>query len=1122
MKKNDNLVNQFIAVVRQSFKRLQREHTAALLGITLTTFFSGFVITGLLERLFYLPASIKITLITLIVVISSGLVIYLYKKLEQPTFKAFYHQFGKQNTNPRLSDALDLYFDTSGPKPPLHKAAIQQNLENLSPRKIKSGFDNFLKNHPVHRYYRSGVLGTFISLALLIGFIALEPTVMNRLTHPWISYSPPNPYTFDIEPGTITLEQGESFIPKIKFEGEYPENLSLAFKTDIENDFRTRNATSVATQEATFSPISLTANGSYYFIMDGFKSPVHRVTIQLRPRLEKLSAKIIPPSYTGLDTSTLTYPFSQMSTYRGTKIELSAKTNKPLSKISLFRTASGDTVTLASSPEDPTSFHYGWSVGAIDTASFNMSDSAGLSNKNKFRFVIEPKDDQYPFVNLVEPSDNLQMKTPENLVLEYKAGDDFGLTRASLHFELQRAFVSSPEKGSISLSRPKMNISQQYEWEIPALKPKPRDVLTYWIEVRDNDAYNGSKVGRSQKLTVTFPSMTKYMDELDKKEEDVTESLENVSDSFEQMQQEYDKFKNQLKRNPETDWEQKQQLQQVEEKRKEVDKKVEDLNKKFEEIRKEIQKNRVMSPETMKAYDELQKLMKQINDPELAKALEELRKQLGQMSPEQMRKALKNYEFNEEQYKERLNRTMELFKSLKLNSDLEKMAKSLEELAKQEEEISESKQSPKEDLEKQETVRNDLQDIRKNLEKLDKNAPKRAKDQVQSLKKDAEQQAEQIQKELKENMKQLQEQLRETQPNSQTKQQQRKIQQQMQQMAQQMRDSKQTLNQKQMQINQAALEYILYSLINLSDNQEELTKETEKLPSNSQVFVEKARKEQNIWQQFSMLSDSLYKVSSEIPSFSNQINKKKVEVEGQLDRAVKMLAERDGSNSTFAQRESLGGINQLSAMIASLLDQLQNQQGGGSGAMSMQQLIEQMQKMSGQQQKLNQQLQNMINDIQGDRLSQDHIKRLNQMARQQNNIRKQLQELQRNGELESGDQVLSQLERMSEQMEDAINDLRGGQLDRSLVQRQQNILSRMLSAEKAMQERGKEDRREATTAEDQPQSVPPDITLEELKQRVRKMLNDPNRTKFTEDYQRLIEEYFELLKKQKKEIIESE
>ncbi len=1119
-----SLTERFIAIVKQHFRGLLRKHRIALGVIFLAILFSGLTLAGLLEYLFYMPSAVKIGIVTILLATATGTIIYYYTKLNRPSFKDFYHKFGRTSGKSELSDALDLYFDAQTKKPPLQNAAIRQNLDQLAESDVKSRLEKFVKDHQVYKYYRAGLAGAVITLLFLVGFTLWQPSAMDRLVHMWVAYTPPNPYNYTIEPGTITLEQGESFIPKINFEGEQPKKLSLAFKTDIEEQFRQRNPVSMDEDKtlAAFSPISLTTNGSYYFVMDGFRTKQFNVRVQLRPRLEQLSLNVIPPDYTGLDTTKYSYPFSKIQAYKGSEISLTGITNKPVAHFSVRRGTSVDSFTPSLANGDSTVFQHQWTVNSTDTLSFSMSDSAGLFNKNKFRFVVEPREDQAPFVSLLSPTDNMKMKTPENLELEYEAGDDFGLTGAVLRYELQRAFTDKPQNGTLSLPRPAMNQSQNYTWEVPQLDPKPRDVLTYWIQVRDNDAYDGANIGNSQKLMITFPSMTEYMDELESQENEVTQSLDTLSQSFDQMQREYDQFKKQLQQNPETNWEQKQQLEKVEEKRKEIDKQVEKLNQKFQDIRKEIEKSQSMSPETMQAYDELQKLMKEINDPELQKALEKLRNSLDKMTPDQMRKALEDYEFNEEQYKQRIERTVELFKSLKMNSDLEKLATSLEELAEQEQQISESDQAPSEDLEQQEAVKQDLDKVQEQLQKLNENAPKKAKNQIQKLQQDAGKQMEQTKRQLQKNMEQLKKQQNSgQQKNSGTKKQQRQIQKQMQQTAQQMRSAKQQLNQQRMQVNMAALKYVLYSLINLSTNQEELTKETENLPPRSQAFVDKARKERNISSQFSMLSDSLFKVSSQIPGFSNKINKKKAQVEGDLSRAVNMLAERDKSNSTFAQRQTLGGINELSTMVASLLEQLQNQQQGGSGgSMSMQQLTEQLKQMSGQQQQLNKQIQQMINDIQGNRLTKDQMERLNQMSKQQNQIRKQLKELQRKGELESGDRVLSDLERMSDQMEDAINDLRGGQLDKSLMQRQQNILSRMLSAEKAVQERGKEDRRKATTAEENPETVPPNVTLEQLQQRIRKMLNDPNRTKFTEDYQQLIEQYFELLKKQKKDAIQ--
>ena len=218
----------------------------------------------------------------------------------------------------------------------------------------------------------------------------------------------------------------------------------------------------------------------------------------------------------------------------------------------------------------------------------------------------------------------------------------------------------------------------------------------------------------------------------------------------------------------------------------------------------------------------------------------------------------------------------------------------------------------------------------------------------------------------------------------------------------------------------------------------------------------------------------------------------------------------------------MGGINKISYKLTGLLEQLQNQnsgQGGSGSGMSMQQMIEQVQQMGENQQQINQQIQDMINDIQGERLSQDQMERLDQLSKQQNKIRKQLQDIQKNGSDLEGDKLGSELQRMIEQMEETINDLRGGAIDPTLIQRQQNILSRLLQAENALQERDEEEKREGTSGEKVNRATPPEITLEELEQQIRSRLNDPNFTKYSPDYQRLIERYFELLKEiQEREI----
>ena len=1109
-------LQKLLETLRSAHRRQQRMLAWAMMLSGLAVVIGGFLILLLLEKEFFMPAAVKITLGVLMLAGAVAVAFLLRKRHQSRTFQQFYSRLSDELELPPLKYAVDLDLHARNRGLSLHQAAIDHNIRDLPEQELGRKIKDYLKNSREKVWLRTASLSTILAFTLLVAGGFLAPDAMNRSALFWQSFEQPNPFSFTIIPGDTTIEQGTVFRPKIRYEGTHPGELSLALRTEVEKQFRYRPMEPQTGDTYLSVPVSLNTSAEYFVLMDGFQSERHRVNVQLRPRFETLSVIVTPPSYTGLDTSRFEYPFHQVQAYEGSELKIKGRVNKPVDRVDMISTGRADTIGL--DVADNTVIEHRLEADQPDTHYFDISDRSGLTNKNRFEFNIKPLPDEYPFVELAEPAADLELNEPQEIAVTYEAGDDFGLTSARLRYELQKAFTPKPVEGSVRLKVPELNRMQEFTWDLPSLDPGPRDMITFWIEVADNDAINGYKTSRSAGRMIRFPSLVDQMDELENRESDVKETLEDLSESQEQMRREYEQFKNRLKENPNATWEQKRSLDEVRKKQEDIEKEVEDLNKKFEEIRREIGKSDQMSKETLEAYDELQKLMKEIDDPELLKALEEIRNALDNMNQQQLQKALEEFEFSEEQYRERLQRTVELFKTLKMNSDLDKIARALDNLAEQEQELSESEEPPSEQIERQEAIKKDTEKVSEQLKELGEDPPESQREQVDKLEQDSQQQLEQIQKQLQENIEKMQQDRPggdQRQNRQEIRDQQQQIQQQMKQMAQQMRNARQQMNRQRMQVNMGALQNILYTLINLSIEQEELTEQTEGTASRSQAFVERARTQERIRKQFEQIADSLYRVSAEIPGFGNRINEKKQQIGRDLGRSVEQLSERNKSQSTYAERQSLGGINELASMVASLMDQLQNQMssGMGGGGMTMQQFIEQMRKMSGEQQMLNQRIQDMINDIQGDRLSRDQIDRLNQMARQQNRIRKQLRELQQKGQLESGDRVLSELERMMEQMEDTINELRGGQLDKLMIERQQNILSRMLEAEKALEERGEEEKREGTAAEDPPRATPPDVTLEELQKKLRSLLNDPNRTKFSEDYQRLIEQYFELLKK---------
>jgi hypothetical protein len=1108
-----------------TFERLERKKTFQSVIDALIIIAVWVTVFILIEKVSYLPIELKSFSLISLIALSCYVIWNGRKNIRKTEFIDFYRSFSAKSNLKELSYALDLEKNTVA-NPKLIEAAIFKNLELVNEDQLINKLEEFYRDNSLTRSSKRKWL--LLSIALVVGlFTALN---FDNATYRYLTffqeYQKPNPFLYTVNPGNTTLEQGSPFIVSIAFEnGIIPNEVSLFLKTPVEEEFRKRG---MDNQSNIFSSSSIELNTdiSYYLEMDGFKTEIFDANVQLRPRLVDFTVTIVPPEYTRMDTVRFNYPFSQVQGIQGSEMILSGKVNKPLNEFLVKNTEFEQDGLINEDLE----FYFISSISQPDTIQFILEDENGLENINPFQFQLSPIIDEFPIAEILEPNSSYEEIEPKQIELLYRTSDDFGITQTNLSYELRRAFVEEADTETINFGLNRNGILQTFLFDFDSLALKPKDELTFWIETSDNDGFNGFKTSRSEAITLTVPSLIDYFEEIDNQEEEVQSDLENISESFEEMQDQYEMFKEQLRDDPEVDYQDLRQLQEVKERQEQIREQLDDLNEKFEELKEELNESDLLSEETLQAYEELQKLMEEIDDPAFREALEQLQENLNSMTPEQLREAMQNTEFNEQLYKERLERTIELFKQLQLNADLEKLAQSYEDLARQEEEQSNNTDSSFE--EQQESLLEQTEQVEEQLNKLEENTTSNSESTIRELQEQSKEKLDEIKEELQNRLEgnqdsesnnesnedsgeQSDQEQSEQQQNNGSESQEPQLQQKFNQLAEMTRSAMSQMNQEQLNVNIAGLQYILYTLINLSLEQEELTTYASGAESRSQAYIGYARDQKNVEDIFSTVSDSLFELSKEIPAFSNQINEEKLEVKRLLEQSLFQMAERNQSRASVATRQSLGGINKISYMIAGLLEQLQNQsngQGGSGSGMSVQQMIEQMQEMGQNQQQINQQIQDMINDIQGERLSQDQMDRLDQLSRQQNEIRKQLQEMQQNGGAAGGDEIGSELERMIEQMEETINDLRGGAVDPTLIERQQNILSRMLEAEDALQERDEEEKREGAAGEEINRVSPPEITLEELEQQIRNRLNDPNFTKYSPDYQRLIERYFELLK----------
>lgn len=1105
----------------RAWKSIGQRRSLAIAGSIFALMFTSLLLILLLEMWLWMNPLVRNSLLLVGFLLSAGLGVYVFNLISRRDFNRFYSDFSRKHDIPEVRYVLDL--QKSSDRNGLHDAAIEQQLASIDAQELDSALRTYTKSHEASVWSINSGVALVVSLALFAFLGVSQSDALQRLSSPSETFYKPNPFNFSVAPGDTIIEQGSRLRFEIRFSADdnLPENVQLAIKTEAESDYRIQRLEPGQNQRFLSEPHELFSDVQYYVLMDGYRSDQHEIQVQLLPRFTELTLKVEPPSYTGLPEVELQYPFSRLEAYPGSEVMVRGRSNQQLESLFLVSGANQDSTRLVPDSENPTRFTTSFETTSVrDSLWFAMQEENGLKNRNTFNFRVIPLEDEYPEIRILRPESEKSELEPRSLEIVYELSDDFGFNRVELGYRIQRSFgTGEPETGRIRLNRPAERIAiDEYRWELQSLNLLPMDMLTYWIDVYDNDAYNNFKRSRSGEQVLRISSLTDFLLAQEEREDDVASRLEEFRDAYEQNRREYEDLRQQIMQNEGDNWDQSQAAEDIRESREELSRQLDEIQEQFEELSSDLNDENQLSDETRSMYDDLQKLIQEIDDPDILEAMKKLQEGLENMDRDQVREAMRDIEFDEERYQERLDRTLELFKNLQMNAELDRLDSMLEELASREESlIGDDLPDTEEQRQRQEQIQEDLNKLKERLETLPEKSPRRNRDQIEEL-------TEQLQQEMSEIADKLQEDIDEMNAgesgeSQQSQERREEIRDKMNEMRQQAQNAQSMMGQESITINRNALLGLMQNLLLLSDSQETLIRRTSDLVQGSAGFVEVARDQQVISRSFSMITDSLYRVSAEIPRFPNMINDRKAIVQRHLSRAVELLAERDRNRSVAEERVALGGINEIASLLADLLDQLDdmNGEGDGSGGMSAEQMMEQLQKLSGEQAELNQQIQDMINDMAGERMMQDQMDRLDQMARQQNDIRRQMRQLQQGGGLEPGDDILSELERLGEQMEDAINDLRGGVVEeRITVQRQQNILSRMLEAERALNERDEDEEREGDRPGDVDRVSPSELTLESLREEIRRRLQDPNQTRFTDEYQQLIQRYFELLEEEER------
>ena len=536
-------------------------------------------------------------------------------------------------------------------------------------------------------------------LGLIVFLIAAPNSFLgasHRLLTPGMEFSRPSSFQMQVTPGSIELLRGDSLRIHINLTGsELPSSLTLRYKDKEEDKVVEESLYQDSSGAYSRTFVNVRRSFTYSLWAEEVNTPWYDVDIVERPIIRSLQVALTPPAYSRIPEQRLETNVGDIQGLPGTQVKLEAIVGGlTLSEAYVvFDNGVRDTLEILSNLASGT-----FTLTREGTYHLVIKDANNTENSNPIRYSMKLLQDAYPTAVLLSPNPLSELNESLSVSLASRITDDFGFNRLRLYYRLAESRFGDTMPSFESLSLPlsdRSSLDQEFifDWDLgdtPSLDPVPGDAIEYYIQVWDNDTFAGFKSSKSPTQLLRLPSLAEQYKELEQREDDVQDEMEDLLRETRQIDDQFNELQNELRNKLENDWEDQRQLEQIKEKQAELENKVESLNESFEEMTQQMENNNLSSEETQQLYEEMQQVLEEINSPELMDALNQLQEAMQELNLQQMQESLNNFEHNEQQYQDRLERTLELFKQIRVQQDLDEVARRAEELAKQQEQLQEA------------------------------------------------------------------------------------------------------------------------------------------------------------------------------------------------------------------------------------------------------------------------------------------------------------------------------------------------------------------------------------------------------------------------------------------------
>lgn len=881
-------------------------------------------------------------------------------------------------------------------------------------------------------------------------------------------------------PAQRIINYKEEFVPQAPFEFILNSDLKTYISESYKIDIRI-NGDAVPTEcSAYINGVKRTLNsdktGEFYFRIEevlsdielifeasGYQSKRYHIQAIHRPEFLGFSATINYPSYIKLPSTTIN-SIGSISIPEGSFIHWDISTEYA-TQVSLYTEPTLENITFT--PENGNiTFRRQFLGSEVHTIS---AYNEKIESKERFHYHVNVVEDQYPKISIKPYQDSLLYTY---LFINGNIVDDYGFSQLKFFFRKKTRLQTTAKYQSIPVTFSRSTNVQAFNFEVnlDSLQIGEEETIEYYVSVWDNDQINNPKETRSRNYSFEIPSKQTIENEIDNSSAKSTEELDEALKEAKDLKKKVDDLSKNIKTKKELTWQDKKEVENIINKHQQLENKIHDLQQNIEETQQKEERFNEFDENIKEKAQQLQNLMKEIMDEDTRRMMKELSEMMkDNLNKEDLDKILEEMNKKDENMENELDRTLEMYKNLKYEKDFQKAANQMEKLAEAQKELSELGKDNNMDSDvlkkEQEHLNKKFDELQQELEQLKKDGQELGrKEDLDAIKKEAEQ----IQQEMQDSQESLSK-----GKNKKASESQEKASDDMQKLAQKMQEMQQTEQMQAAQENLDDLRDILENLLTLSFSQEKLITDFKGIRLTDPRFVELSQEQLKLLDDSRMIEDSLLSLAKRVIQIQSFVTREVTQMKNHMNDATEKLKDRKPREARSHQQYAMTSINNLALLLSDVMEQMQQQ-------MAQQMPGEQQCNKPGQnkkpglgqmQQQLNQMMQQLKN---GQKQGRSLSKQLAQMAAQQQRIRQAMKEMEGQSD-KQGNSLGDQLKKISKLMEETEKDLLYKKYDSKTYERNEEILTRLLEAETAAQQRGLDNKREAQQSTPKHRTNPPQL-----------------------------------------------